>query len=329
MVAPDLGSLIYLIDAQQEALAQTWLNTLKAQIFSESDESFNFDRFDAREIQDVDRLTQTARTLPMLGQQRLVLVTHAEVLLGFSKDRCLSLIEYLNDPHPTTVIAFYCQGKIPKQGALAKALLKHATKAEFAPPKEREMLGWLNREVGKHFRTLDVDAARTLVDYLGTDIQKHQDALSKLILYVAEGQKITVADVDKFAVPERTKTVWEWLDAIGLRQPVKSLELTAQLIRQGESPIQLNALLVRFFRQVSIGRERLVQGQSLSEAAKAAGVRSFKEAVFNRQCKSFSERDLTQIRQKLGELDYRLKSSRIPNGLWLESTVIDICAPGD
>ena len=191
------------------------------------------------------------------------------------------------------------------------------------------MLGWLNREVGKHFRTLDVDAARTLVDYLGTDIQKHQDALSKLILYVAEGQKITVADVDKFAVPERTKTVWEWLDAIGLRQPVKSLELTAQLIRQGESPIQLNALLVRFFRQVSIGRERLVQGQSLSEAAKAAGVRSFKEAVFNRQCKSFSERDLTQIRQKLGELDYRLKSSRIPNGLWLESTVIDICAPGD
>ena len=83
----------------------------EAQIFSESDESFNFDRFDAREIQDVDRLTQTARTLPMLGQQRLVLVTHAEVLLGFSKDRCSSLIDYLNDPHPTTVIAFYCQGK--------------------------------------------------------------------------------------------------------------------------------------------------------------------------------------------------------------------------
>ena len=76
MVAPDLGSLIYLIDAQQEALAQTWPNTLKAQIFSESDESFNFDRFDAREIQDVDRLTQTARTL-QCSVQRLVLVTHA------------------------------------------------------------------------------------------------------------------------------------------------------------------------------------------------------------------------------------------------------------
>ena len=191
------------------------------------------------------------------------------------------------------------------------------------------MIGWLNREVGKHFRTLEVDAARTLCRLLRYGHSKTPRRSFKIDSLRGRRSKITVADVDKFAVPERTKTVWEWLDAIGLRQPVKSLELTAQLIRQGDSPIQLNALLVRFFRQVSIGRERLVQGQSLSEAAKAAGVRSFKEAVFNRQCKSFSEKDLMQIRQKLGELDYRLKSSRIPNGLWLESTVIDICAPGE
>ena len=71
---------IYLIGGEESSISDKWVNAIRSQVFRDGGEDFNFDRFDARELNDVDAISRAARTLPMLSPKRLVLVKHAEVL---------------------------------------------------------------------------------------------------------------------------------------------------------------------------------------------------------------------------------------------------------
>ena len=64
------ASPVYLLHGDESFLLREAAQWLRAKIMVEGLEDFNLDRFDARENVDVERITQTARTLPMMAPKR-------------------------------------------------------------------------------------------------------------------------------------------------------------------------------------------------------------------------------------------------------------------
>ena len=318
---------IYLVGGEANSLSERWVRALRDEIFADGGEDFNLDRFDGRQVTDVESITQAARTLPMLSPTRLVFVNHAEGILALAKDRVKPLLNYIGDPDPSTVLLFYVGGKVPKGSALAKALHKHAEVVEFNALREREVLPWLLSEAKAMNIRLERDAAILLVDCLSTDLRALTDALTKLSLFVGDDGAVTAAAVSELVVPSRTKTIWEFLDAVGNRQPGAALQTVGQILDQGDAPLQVLAMVARLFRQITTGHTILAQGGSASEAAKEAGVPRFKEANFVRQCRQYSAADLARAREVIYALDKRLKSSKVDGRLWLEHGILDMAAP--
>ncbi len=323
----EVNQPIYLIGGEETSLAEKWVHALREQVFFDGGEDFNLDRLDARNITDVEQITQAARTLPMLSPRRLVLVNHAEAILSFAKDRVKPLLAYIDDPDPSTVLVFYSRNKIGKAGALIKALRSKSCVVEFNTLREREVLPWLKNEAkDKHVR-LEHDAALLLVDCLSNDLRGLSDALNRLILFVGKDHPITAHAVSELVIPSRTKTIWEFLDALGDRNPGRALQTVAQLLDQGDAPLQILAMVSRLYRQLSVGHSILSRGGSKSEAAKEAGIPRFKEATFANQCERYSNTDLAQARSVVYKLDRLLKSSKIDGRLWLEHGILEMSAP--
>ena len=123
------------------------------------------------------------------------------------------------------------------------------------------------------------------------------------------------------------KNIWEFLDALGDRAPGKALQTVAQLLDQGDAPLQILAMVSRFYRQLTIGHTVLHRGGSKSEAAKEAGVPHFKEATFSRQCRRYTHEDLSHARATIYSLDQKLKSSKVEGRVWLEHGILEMSAP--
>jgi DNA polymerase III subunit delta len=323
----DINHLIYLIGGEETSLAEKWVQALREQIFHDGGEDFNLDRIDARNVTDIEQITQAARTLPMLSPIRLVLVNHAEAILAFAKDRVKPLLAYIDDPDPSTVLVFHSRNKIGKAGALVKALRAKACVVECNVLREREVLPWLKNEAKSNRVQLDHDAAVLLVDCLSNDLRGLTDALNRLVLFVGKDQPVTAHAVSELVVPSRTKTIWEFLDALGDRAPGRALQTVAQLLDQGDAPLQILAMVSRLYRQLSIGHSILSQGGSKSDAAKEAGVPRFKEATFAKQCGHYSRTDLARARSTIFKLDGLLKSSKVDGRLWLEHGILEMSAP--
>ena len=266
----DIDHPIYLIGGEESSLTEKWVQSLREQVFYDGGEDFNLDRIDARTVTDIEQITQAARTLPMLSPKRLVLVNHAESILSFAKDRVKPLLSYIDDPDPSTVLVFHSRSKLGKAGALIKALRSKACVVEFNALREREVLPWLKNEAKLKRVQLDHDAAVLLVDCLSTDLQGLTDALNRLALFVGKDQPVTAHAVSELVIPSRTKTIWEFLDALGDRAPGRALQTVAQLLDQGDAPLQILAMVSRLYRQLSIGHSILSQGGSKGDAAKEA-----------------------------------------------------------
>jgi len=326
--APDGNhACVYLVGGEASSLSERWVRSLREQVFANGGEDFNLDRFDGKQVSDADIIAQAARTLPMLSPKRLVLVTHAEVVLAFGKDRAKPLIDYIKEPDPSTVLVFYTAGKIPKASALSKALHSHAEVIDFAALREREVLPWLVAEAKALKIRMERDAGLLLVECLSTDLRALTDALNRLSLFVGDEGIVTADDVSELVVPSRTKTIWEFLDAMGHRRPGQALQSVGQILDQGDAPLQVLAMVARLFRQLTTGHAVLKKGGTSSDAAKAAGIPRFKEAAFVQQCRQYSEADLGRARSVIYDLDKRLKSSKIDGRLWLEHGILEIAAP--
>ena len=313
--------------AMNPSYSERLLNGFRAKIMVEGLEDFNLDRFDARENVDVERITQTARTLPMMAPKRMVIVRNAEALFGRSKDALKPLIQYIEDPDPSSCLILQAMNRVKKNGQLYKRIQKHGCVYEAAALKIRELRPWILHRMKGMSRQISRDACDYLVEAVGQDLAHLESALERLCLFVPEPQTVELEHAEATIVSTRTRTVWELVDAVADRNAARALSRAHQLLAQGNAPLQLLALVIRQFRQLLMGCDVLRQGGPLGAAAKQAQVPPFREKQFGEQLKRYSWDELRAALHRLQQTDTQLKSSKLSHSLIFEAMILDLCAP--
>ena len=70
---------------------------------------------------------------------------------------------------------------------------------------------------------LDNDAARELVDSLGSDMMMVANELEKLVLFVGEKKRIGLGDVETLVLAAKQRSFYELTDAISARDRGRAL----------------------------------------------------------------------------------------------------------
>jgi DNA polymerase-3 subunit delta len=140
-----------------------------------------------------------------------------------------------------------------------------------------------------------------------------------------QGRAVTPEVLQEVIAVTRTREIWDLTDAIGKRDVQTSLQLLHIMLEQGQSPIGINMMVARHFRQlwqVKLGARR---GMNKNEIASAAGMSPFFVDRYRKASQKFSESALEHTLQVALSTDRKLKSSRLSNRVLLEQMVMEVC----
>jgi DNA polymerase III subunit delta len=106
---------------------------------------------------------------------------------------------------------------------------------EFASPNPRAMPRALVAEAEELGFKLEPDAARLLVERMGTSPTRLRNELERLALWAGEGGGVGAEDIEAMIADTSEAIVWSLADALQRREPAAALAIAERLVDQGEN----------------------------------------------------------------------------------------------
>ena len=192
---------------------------------------------------------ELARRFPMMGQKQVVIVKEAQNLDSFNL-----LSHYLNQPQPTTILVFcYKYGKLDKRNKVTKELETKAVLFESNKIRDYQTAGWITNYVKQNKLNIEQAAVQLLAEYLGTDLTKIINELTKLI-QAAENKTITTTLVEQNVGISKEYNVFELQNALVEKDIIKANRIIRYFAaNQKNNPMVLVvSMLFKFFSNLMI-----------------------------------------------------------------------------
>jgi len=291
----------------------------------------------------------------LMAARRLVVVRDVTALPAEDQERLARALGAL-DPDVAVALVPTKEGWDNKRGTprLSRELLKVARargqSVRVVTPPPRELPAWVTVEMRRRGKSIDAEAARLLVETAGEDIDRLLSEMDKLATYAGPMQQdVTEADVQAVSVATAEEKIWDFLDAIGLRDSGLALKLLDGMLPEGATKgaaIPLLGSIARHLRllwQVRLLYSARALPGSLSElpeevAAKLPQQQNINDAVKGRdwllrkyagQARKFSDADLARAMERVYRADRELKGqAQLEDRTIMELLVVELCDAG-
>jgi DNA polymerase-3 subunit delta len=262
-----------------------------------------------------------ARTVPFLGNQKVILIREAEKLAPSGQE---VLLAYLKNPNPKTILIL-TGDTITLEKNHRAVFRKHGLVMEFKHPYSNEVPAWIKHMAQDLGKSISNHTTQLLQELVGSRLQDLSNELEKLSLYSGERKEITREDLETVISTLKVESVFELTDYIGNRKTAKALIALSQLTESGEPPLKILALITRQFRMITKARLLLEQGIPPEKIKHSLNIKDFIWKKLSPQVNKFSRKKLEKCFQRLWGTDVALKTQSIPKKIILEQLIIDLC----
>jgi DNA polymerase-3 subunit delta len=309
---------------------------------------FSFYELDLAET-DLAEVLNRARTSSLMAPFQVFFIRNVKLLSGRGshQQELEAIKEYVKDPNPDAVLIFVADHiSIPadprrmelsdrdRYERIRDTLGQYCGLVELARVEEGEGVKWVIEAGAARGVKVEPDAARELVDALGADMMLIAGELEKLVLYVGEKKRITLADVEAMVLAAKQRSIYELTDAISAKDRARALAVLDAILHSGdgeEAAIGHLYMLAKTFRQMLVILERNVRDARAIWQALWQGFRvpPFAAEDIIRQARRYqSRRELTEGIRRIARADLELRSNPPSKRLVLEQLVLDLaCAP--
>lgn len=254
---------VYLVVGEDEAGKDEVVASL-VNLVEEDLRAFNVERFTAGDAKP-DDVVFAARTLPMLGERRVVVFAHIERL--FKGRRKLAEVDdeasapedapppdpgglegYVLSPEPSNVLVLVA-ADINRSTKLGKLLDKQAVTVECdgfstegfngAQTALRDAMQFAADRVKAAGKRIDAPGLTALVERAGPDIVRLRKDIDTLVLFVGDASGITERDVRLVVGAAQQFDDWAVTNAIAAGDAATALRHVALMIENGSSPFQM------------------------------------------------------------------------------------------
>jgi DNA polymerase III subunit delta len=285
-------------------------------------------------------------TPSLMAPFQVVFVRNVKLLYqrGAKKEEFAEIHSYLRLPNPQALLVFVADHlHLPsdvrrmdmqdkdRYERIRETLGDDCGIVELSQPDETEAMTWAARMAAGRGVELEADAARELVDALHGDLMGISSELEKLILFVGQKGRITLAAVEEMVLSAKQRSLYELTDAISAHDAGRALALLHGLLNASESgedsAIGHLHMLARTFRQMLVILEKNVRDSRGIWQALWPGFRVPPFAVDDliRQARRYRSRHaLMQMLERIARADLEIRSSPPDKGLVLERLVMDL-----
>lgn len=248
----DQGTLpnLYLVTGNEPALIQK-AHRLFASVIDPAEQAMNQSTYDFAEV-GLDPILDDYLSAPFFGDHRLVLVENPSFLTAGSKltaNQEKALQEALAQPVPGNLLVLFAnEASLDKRKKVTKSVLSRAELLDLPALDERQTRQALHQFLGQRRVEINQEAEAELLLRTQASYSQVLAELPKLLAYASQTKTIDLAGVTGLVSKESTAQAFDLADLVLKQKKAEALHLYHDLIKNGEAPLRLNALLLGQFR---------------------------------------------------------------------------------
>jgi len=258
------------------------------------------------------------------GGGRLVIVEGVE---AWKAPDAKAIATYLKAPTPDTVLALIA-AELKKDAPLAKAIAGSG-ELRLWDVAQRGIPTWVAEQFKLRGAQADLDACRTLVEFVGDDLYELAGEVDKLATWAA-GERLTQNEVERLVAPRAQSSGFALTDAWGARNVGAVLRASELLLERTGDPRsktipRLVGTLTTHVTRVRACQALDAEGVSSKDAAGRLKQHPFYVQKLFAQARNYTREELRDVTQRLADLDHALKGgSRLASELELERALVEI-----
>ena len=293
----------------------------------------------------IAEILDRAQTPSLMAPFQVFFIRGVKVLYGRGshKEEFAAIEAYCKNPNPNALLVFVADHlSIPadvrrmemqdkdRYERIRETLGESCGIIELARVDESDGIRWIIDSAQSQGVKVEQDAARELVDSLGSDMMLIGNELEKLILYVGEKKRITIGDVEIMVLSAKQRSLYELTDAISAKDRARALAVLDAMLSTSEgdeAAIGHLYMLAKTFRQMLVILEKNVRDSRAIWQALWQGFRvpPFAAEDIIRQARRYKSRsELTQALRRIARADLALRSNPPSKRLVLENLVLDL-----
>jgi DNA polymerase-3 subunit delta len=167
-----------------------------------------------------------SKQFPMLGEKQLVVLREAQDMDLKKEENLNLLLSYINYPQPSTVLVICHKYKAPPAKLLK--VLSASDKAVTLESKRKydnEMPAWITTQVKSSGYSISDKAAIMLVEYLGNNLEKINNELSKLYINLRKDKVITEDTIELNIGISKDYNIFEFQRALAKKNALKTNQI--------------------------------------------------------------------------------------------------------
>ncbi|NLI76609.1 MAG: DNA polymerase III subunit delta [Candidatus Riflebacteria bacterium] len=354
----------YLFAGNEEFLKERTFERMVAALVAPEDLADNVHRLDFAGTP-VDDLFAGLGSFTFNESPRLFLLTNVDALPASQRGPFLDRIAATGSFDRSFLV--FVSGEAGFAAELGRKLGPRCERIDFWAPFENQMVAWIQKEAREAGAAIGADAAEELLDKTGHDLRLIVQELGKLAIQVGKGGTISPALVEAAVGYLRQDSIFDLLEAVGMRDSGRALRIAENLLHQGQPPLRIWGPVVgtlreyRLLHDLAVDRPDLLQPviERLRGILRLHGRSDYKSNTERknltdqiqqqvaawppvlasgllanpRKARSlahainYTRRDLLDLWPRLIEMDAAFKSSPTNEVLFLQKCLLEIVSP--
>lgn len=325
-------TMIYLL--RDDLLGEERVDELRASLGAADAQSLNLTVLDGARLS-LGELRSVVEAMPFLSDRRMVVVRRffstSRASTGSDAtpnrrgkadaERETAVLDYLPNVPDFAILVFVEDEDLKSTHAAVKTIRKLGGDIHLDdPPRGVALERWMSDRARKKGGRVESAAVHALAEAEFTDLRELDGTLDLLLTYAGD-RPVTAADVQELVTATRAATVFDLVDAVGMRDRRAALGAYRRLLRDSQSPIYLLTMLARQFRLLVIAREALDNHEDIAAALKSA---PFVAQKFSGQARLYSMERLTATIERLARTDQSIKTGQADEEVALELLLVEL-----
>lgn len=297
---------VYFIAGEEPYYIDEISDYIEGNVLTDIEKEFNQTVIYGRET-DIQAIISYAKRYPMMANYQVVIVKEAQDVQKIEE-----LISYLENPLDSTLLVInYKYKKIDKRKSFFKQIDKKGVLFESKKLYDNQIAGWINSYVRERGYDITPKASAMLTEFLGADLSKVVNEISKLILNIPDKATINDELVERNIGISKDFNIFELQNAIGTRNILKANQIANYFAANPkENPlVKTITILFGYFSKLMIYHQ--LKDKSRNNAASALSINPFFVKDYQVASRNYNFQKLTKIISYLKEYD--LKSKGVNN----------------
>jgi DNA polymerase III subunit delta len=251
-----------------------------------------------------------ASTFPFGSEKKLIIVKQAEKLKDKKEKK--EIVNYFQSPTEFAVLLFIHEGTISNLASDPyKTLANEGYLFEAKELKGKSLIEWLISIVEKKGKSISYDNAQLLTDISGENRNTLESQLEKIFIYVGDSKEITIESIRGLSTSLKQYTIFDLQNAIGKKNKSAALKVVFNLLKNGMEPIQIIAMLNKYFTSLARLNELVATNTNEFQIARIMGTHPFFLKDYHSTRRLYSDKHLTSAFSALLKADLSIKTTSL------------------